>query len=196
MSGTAAIRIAKSLSKKSIIRLVLSWGPQAIMGLQAMFTQHKEGKAAVQKEMTYKEIQEAIPKLLEIIEQKEIRLVPNAFNSHPEFIACFQASAIAAVPLILLDLTQSIRRIGASLDEIKSELAISNIARVQGWADDGFGTYVHRFVQNQKAPLGGIQGALIISSMCGILIVIGIRISKEDRERIRLVPTLVAIITT
>ncbi|KLP14943.1 hypothetical protein CEK26_008110 [Fusarium fujikuroi] len=155
MSGTAAIRIAKSLSKKSIIRLVLSWGPQAIMGLQAMFTQHKEGKAAVQKEMTYKEIQEAIPKLLEIIEQKEIRLVPNAFNSHPEFIACFQASAIAAVPLILLDLTQSIRRIGASLDEIKSELAISNIARVQGWADDGFGTYVHRFVQNQMAPLGG-----------------------------------------
>ncbi|ENH67508.1 hypothetical protein FOC1_g10010785 [Fusarium oxysporum f. sp. cubense race 1] len=125
------------------------------MGLQTMLNQYKEGRAAAQKEMTYKEIQEAIPKLLEIIEQKEIRLVPNAFNSHPEFIACFQASAIAAVPLILLDLTQCIRRIGASLDEIKSELAISNIARVQGWADDGFGTYVHRFVQNEMAPVEG-----------------------------------------
>ncbi|EGU76577.1 hypothetical protein FOXB_12876 [Fusarium oxysporum f. sp. conglutinans Fo5176] len=124
-------------------------------GIATMLNQYKEGRAAAQKEMTYKEIQEAIPKLLEIIEQKEIRLVPNAFNSHPEFIACFQASAIAAVPLILLDLTQCIRRIGASLDEIKSELAISNIARVQGWADDGFGTYVHRFVQNEMAPVEG-----------------------------------------
>ncbi|KAH7255314.1 uncharacterized protein BKA55DRAFT_592667 [Fusarium redolens] len=120
-----------------------------------MLNQRKEGKAAAQKEMTYRQMQEAIPKLLESIEQKEIRLVPNAFNSNPEFIAYFQASAIGAVPLILLDLAQSIRRIGASLGEIKSELAISNIARVQGWADDGFGTYVHRFVQNEMAPTEG-----------------------------------------
>src|SRR6478752_7589653 len=105
MRGIAVSQIAKSLSKKSIIRLALSWGPNAIMGLQTMLNQYKEGRAAAQKEMTYKEIQEAIPKLLEIIKQKEIRLVPNAFNPHPEFIACFQASAIAAVPLILLDLT-------------------------------------------------------------------------------------------
>ncbi|KAH7164846.1 hypothetical protein DER46DRAFT_661972 [Fusarium sp. MPI-SDFR-AT-0072] len=120
-----------------------------------MSTQRKEGKAAAQKELTYREIQEAIPKLLEIIEQKEIRLVTNAFNSTPEFIAYFQAAAIGAVPLILLDVAQSIKRIGASLDGIKDELAISNVARVQGWADDGFGTYVHRFVRNEMAPVEG-----------------------------------------
>jgi hypothetical protein len=155
MNDIAVIQIAKSLSKKSFTRLVLTWGPQAIIGLYTMLNQRKEGKAAAQKEMTYRQMQEAIPKLLESIEQKEIRLVPNAFNSNPEFIAYFQASAIGAVPLILLDLAQSIRRIGASLGEIKSELAISNIARVQGWADDGFGTYVHRFVQNEMAPTEG-----------------------------------------
>ncbi|KAI1015852.1 hypothetical protein LB505_003961 [Fusarium chuoi] len=98
-------------------------------------------------------MEKAIPKVLELIEQKEIRLVANAFNSTPQFIAYFQAAAAGAVPLILLDVAQSIKIIGASLDGIKDELAISNIAKVQGWADDGFGTYVHRFVRNEMAPL-------------------------------------------
>ncbi|PNP80519.1 hypothetical protein FNYG_06118 [Fusarium nygamai] len=100
-------------------------------------------------------MEKAIPKLLEIIEQKEIRVVSDAFNSTPEFITYFQTAAAGAVPLILLDIAQSIKRIGASLDGIKDELAISNIAKVQGWADDGFGTYVHRFVQNEMAPVEG-----------------------------------------
>ncbi|KAH7204559.1 hypothetical protein DER44DRAFT_811810 [Fusarium oxysporum] len=120
-----------------------------------MSAQRKEGKAAAQKELTYKEMQEAIPKLLQTIEQKEIRLVTNAFNSTPEFIAYFQAAATGAVSLILLDVAQSIKRIGARLDGIKEELEISNIAKVQGWADDGFGTYVHRFVRNEMAPAEG-----------------------------------------
>ncbi|KAK2129318.1 hypothetical protein NOF04DRAFT_1181972, partial [Fusarium oxysporum II5] len=115
----------------------------------------KRRKSRSAKELTYKEMQEAIPKLLQTIEQKEIRLVTNAFNSTPEFIAYFQAAATGAVPLILLDVAQSIKRIGARLDGIKDELAISNIAKVQGWADDGFGTYVHRFVRNEMAPAEG-----------------------------------------
>ncbi|KAF5593190.1 hypothetical protein FPCIR_5396 [Fusarium pseudocircinatum] len=135
--------------------LILSHGLPVVSSLVAISTQRKEGKAAVQKELTYKEVQEAIPKLLEIIEQKEIRLVTNAFNSTPEFITYFQAAATVSVPLVLLDVAQSIKRIGASLDGIKDELAISNIAKVQGWADDGFGTYVHRFVQNEMAPVEG-----------------------------------------
>ncbi|KAG9503241.1 hypothetical protein J7337_006084 [Fusarium musae] len=105
--------------------------------------------------MAYKEMEKAIPKLLEIIEQKEIRVVSNAFNSTPEFITYFQTAAVGAVPLILLDIAQSIKRIGASLDAIKDELAISNMAKAQGWADNGFGIYVHRFVQNEMAPVEG-----------------------------------------
>ncbi|KAF5633397.1 hypothetical protein F52700_6089 [Fusarium sp. NRRL 52700] len=135
--------------------LLVTHGLPAASSLIAIQTQLKERKAAVQKEMTYKEIQEAVPKILEIIEQKEIRLVTNEFNSTPKFISYFQAAAVGAVPLILLNAAQSIERIGASLDGIKDELAISNIAKVQGWADDGFGTYVHRFVRNEMAPVEG-----------------------------------------
>ncbi|KAG5787533.1 hypothetical protein H9Q69_013393 [Fusarium xylarioides] len=149
------ISIIRTISAGQLIRLLLEHCPSAAASFYAISTQRKEGKAAAQKEMTYKEMQDAIPKLLEIIEQKEIRLVSNAFNSTPEFITYFQTAAAVSVPLILLNIAQSIKRIGASLDGIKDELAISNIAKVQGWAGDGFGTYVHRFVQNEMAPVEG-----------------------------------------
>ncbi|KAI1013541.1 hypothetical protein LB503_001444 [Fusarium chuoi] len=147
--------VISTIGAGQIAGLLLTHGLPAISSLAAISTELKKGKAAAQKEMTYKEMEKAIPKVLELIEQKEIRLVTNAFNSTPQFIAYFQAAAAGAVPLILLDVAQSIKRIGASLDGIKDELAISNIAKVQGWADDGFGTYVHRFVQNEMAPAEG-----------------------------------------
>ncbi|KAI1052964.1 hypothetical protein LB506_009945 [Fusarium annulatum] len=147
--------VISTIGAGQIAGLLLTHGLPAISSLVTISNELKEGKAAAQKEMTYKEMEKAIPKVLELIEQKEIRLVANAFNSTPEFIAYFQAAAVGAVPLILLDVAQSIKRIGASLDGIKDELAISNIARVQGWADDGFGTYVHRFVRNEMASVMG-----------------------------------------
>ncbi|KAF5714691.1 hypothetical protein FMUND_7261 [Fusarium mundagurra] len=149
------VGLISTISAGQLAGQLLSHGLSAAESLCNISTQRKEGKAAVQKELTYKKMQEAIPKFLENIEQKEIRLVTNAFNSTPKFIACFQAAAVGAVPLILLDVAQSIKRIGASLDGIKDELAISNLAKVQGWADDGFGTYVHRFVGNEMAPVEG-----------------------------------------
>ncbi|KAF4957219.1 hypothetical protein FGADI_3284 [Fusarium gaditjirri] len=155
MNPVIVTGVISTISRVKLAERIVTQGLQLVNGLCTIWTQRKEGKAAAQKEMTYKEMQEAIPKLLEIIEQKEIRLVTNAFNSTPEFIAYFQAAAVGAVPLILLDVAQSIKRIGASLDAIKDELAISNIAKVQGWADDGFGTYVHRFVRNEMAPVEG-----------------------------------------
>ncbi|KAF9774988.1 hypothetical protein IL306_006949 [Fusarium sp. DS 682] len=153
MSAEIAIQILKTLTRKRAIDLVRTWGPVAISTFYARAASLKEGKAWTQQEMTFREMQEAIPKLLAHIEQKEIRLVPNAFNSTPDFIAYFQTAAMGAVPLILLDVAQSIKRVGASLDNIRNELAISNVARVQGWADDGFGAYVHRFVQNEMASI-------------------------------------------
>ncbi|KAF5244827.1 hypothetical protein FANTH_7594 [Fusarium anthophilum] len=149
------VRLISTISAGQLTRLLLTHGISAVSSLIAIPTQLKERKAAAQKEMTYKEMQEAIPKLLEIIDQKQIRLVTNAFNSTPIFISSFQAAVAVAVPLILLNVAQSIKRIGASLDGIKDELAISNMAKVQGWADGGFGTYVHRFVRNEMAPSEG-----------------------------------------
>ncbi|KAF4502762.1 hypothetical protein FAGAP_987 [Fusarium agapanthi] len=149
------VGLISTIGAGQLAGLILTHGLPAVSSLIAIPTQLKERKAAAQKEMTYKEMQEAVPKLLQIIEQKEIRLVTNAFNSTPTFISSFQAAATVAVPLILLDIAQSIKRIGASLDGIKDELAILNIARVQGWAENGFGTYVHRFVRNEMAPVEG-----------------------------------------
>jgi hypothetical protein len=144
-----------TIGRAQLARLLWEYGPSAAAGLHALWIQRKEGKAAAQKEMMYKEMEKAIPKLLEIIEKREIRLVTNAFNSTPDFIAYFQSAAVGAVSLILLDVVQSIKRIGASLDGIKDELAISSMAQVQGWAGLGFGSYVHRFVQNEMAPVEG-----------------------------------------
>nr|ANF07009.1 hypothetical protein FVEG_03182 [Fusarium verticillioides] len=144
-----------TIGRAQLAQLVWEHGPSAAKGFLALWIQRKEGKAAAQKEMMYKEMEKAIPKLLEIIEKKEIQLVTNAFNSTPDLIAYFQSAAVGAVPLILLDVAQSIKRIGAGLDGIKDELAISNMAKVQGWAGHGFGTYVHRFVQSEMAPVEG-----------------------------------------
>ncbi|KAF4331706.1 hypothetical protein FBEOM_14528 [Fusarium beomiforme] len=102
-------------------------------------------------------MQAALPRLLNDIQAREIRVIPNAFNSTPAFLAYFQAAALGSVPLVLLDVASAIRRVGASLDAIRSELEIANVARVQGWGHGGFGAYVHRFVQNEMAAVDGTQ---------------------------------------
>jgi hypothetical protein len=85
------------------------------------------------------------------------RAVPNAFNSTPALLAYVEAAALCSIPLVLLDLASAIRRVGASLDAIRSELEIANVARVQSWGHGGFGAYVHRFVQNNMTAVNGAQ---------------------------------------
>ncbi|CEI67424.1 unnamed protein product [Fusarium venenatum] len=80
---------------------------------------------------------------------KEIRVVPGAFNSTPNFISYFQVAALGAIPLAILEVGQAIRPVGASLESIRSELAIANVSNIQGWGEGGFGSYIHRFVQNE-----------------------------------------------
>ncbi|KAG4287459.1 hypothetical protein FPRO06_05111 [Fusarium proliferatum] len=89
--------VISTISAGQIAGKLLTYGLPTISSLVAISTELKEGKAAAQKETTYKEMEKAIPKVLELIEQKEIRLVANAFNSTPEFIAYFQAAAVGAV---------------------------------------------------------------------------------------------------
>ncbi|CZR49793.1 uncharacterized protein FPRO_16002 [Fusarium proliferatum ET1] len=116
-----------------------------------------ERRASRQQEQTYQEVRDALPQLLSGIHAREIRVVPNAFNSTPAFLAYFEAAALGSISLVLLDVASAIRRVGASLDAIRSELEIANVARVQGWGHGGFGTYVHRFVQNEMAAVDGTQ---------------------------------------
>ncbi|KAJ3455187.1 hypothetical protein MRS44_013787 [Fusarium solani] len=102
-------------------------------------------------------MQDALSRLLNDIQTREIRVVRQAFNSTPTFIAYFQSAALGAIPLALLDLASAIKRVGVSHDAIRSELAISNVAKVQGWDNGGFGAYVHRFVQNEMAAVDGTR---------------------------------------
>ncbi|KAF5973805.1 hypothetical protein FBULB1_8090 [Fusarium bulbicola] len=87
----------------------------------------------------------------------EIRFIPNKLNSTPACIAYFQAATLRSIRLLLLDLVRAIRRAGASFNAIRSELEIANVARVQGWVLGGIEVYVHRFVQNEVAAVGGTQ---------------------------------------
>ncbi|KAJ9412407.1 hypothetical protein FOXG_06944 [Fusarium oxysporum f. sp. lycopersici 4287] len=127
------------------------------LGLSQLLTQRGERRASRQQEQTYQEVRDALPQLLNGIQAREIRVVPNAFNSTPTFLAYFEAAALGSISLVLLDVASAIRRVGASLDAIRSELEIANVARVQGWGHGGFGAYVHRFVQNEMAAVDGTQ---------------------------------------
>ncbi|CAG1972699.1 unnamed protein product [Fusarium graminearum] len=110
-----------------------------------------QGQAATQHTRTMEDVQLFTSDLKNIIERKEIRVVPDAFNSTPNFIGYFQTAAIGAIPLAILDVGQAIRRVGASLESIRAELAIANVSTVQGWDGGGFGSYVHRFVRNEMS---------------------------------------------
>ncbi|KAK5188245.1 hypothetical protein LTR47_011864 [Exophiala xenobiotica] len=103
------------------------------------------------------EIKAALPKLLDIIESKEIRVVQGAFNSTPAFITTFQSTALLSITIGLLKLEDAIKRVGAALECIRSELAIANVAKVQGWEKDGFGSHIYRFVHTEIAASSRCQ---------------------------------------
>ncbi|EXA31040.1 hypothetical protein FOVG_17636 [Fusarium oxysporum f. sp. pisi HDV247] len=150
----AVPRTIVSLTYRQALRLARQWGPLAL-GLSQLLTQRGERRASRQQEQTYQEVRDALPQLLNGTQAREIRVVPSAFNSTPAFLAYFEAAALGSIYLVLLDVASAIRRVGASLDAIRSELEIANVARVQGWGHGGFGAYVHRFVQNEMAAVDG-----------------------------------------
>ncbi|QYS98932.1 hypothetical protein H0G86_006087 [Trichoderma simmonsii] len=148
--GTVIIRSLTKAQALKIIKSIKDYGPLLLL-LQQAFNQNQEGKALKQKEQAY----ERLTKCLQDVQQREIIVIPGAFNSTPTFVEIFQAAALGAIPLVLLSGVKAIERVGASLDGIRSELAISNVSKIQGWGDGGFGAYVHRFVQNEMTVVYG-----------------------------------------
>ncbi|KAM6488121.1 hypothetical protein HDV62DRAFT_13555 [Trichoderma sp. SZMC 28011] len=146
--GTIIIR---SLTKAQALKIIKDYALPALLLLQQAFNQHQDGKASKQKEQAYEELK----KRLQDVQQREITVIPGAFNSTPTFVETFQAAALGAIPLVLLSGVKAIERVGASLDGIRSELAISNVSKIQGWGDGGFGAYVHSFVQNEMTVVHG-----------------------------------------
>lgn len=128
---------------------LIDYGLRALSESHGHWVKRQEGKAWTQQEITLKEFQEAIPQIVEGIESRGIGIVPRAFNSTPTFVNYFQTAALGAVAIALLDLTAAVNRVGKSLEGIRDELAIANVARVQGWGDGGFGSHVHRWVRRE-----------------------------------------------
>ncbi|KAH7228609.1 uncharacterized protein BKA55DRAFT_680733 [Fusarium redolens] len=105
----AVPRTIASLTYQQALRLARQWGPLAL-GLSQLLTQRGERRASRQQEQTYQEVRDALPQLLNGIQAREIRVVPNAFNSTPAFLAYYQAAALGSIPLVLLDVTSAIKR--------------------------------------------------------------------------------------
>lgn len=150
--------IISSLGRAQAIEIARRYGYAALLFLLDLLNRRRENRAWSQQERTFREMQEAIPRLLSDIQARDIRMVPQAFNSTTIFQAYFQTAALATIPLVLLDVASAIKRVGTSLDAIRSELAISNVAKVQGWGTGGFGEHVHRFVENEMAAVDGTDG--------------------------------------
>ncbi|GFF70149.1 hypothetical protein CNMCM8694_000242 [Aspergillus lentulus] len=143
------VPIILSLTPEGVRLLIRRYGVQTVLLALQVWSQYRDGRASQQQEQTFRSMDDAIPKLLNSIKSKEIRVVPGAFNSSVAFTAKFQTAALVSISLALLDISSAIKRVGSSLEAIRNELAISNVAKIQGWQKDGFGAHVHRFIQNE-----------------------------------------------
>lgn len=104
-----------------------------------------------------KQAKNAIPWFLNNVESNNLPIIPGAFNSSPEFIAMFQAEALVAIPVALLAVKEAIDRVGSSLQGIQRELTITNMAKIQGWEQEGFGAHVYRFVEYEMLQVANAR---------------------------------------
>lgn len=138
-----------SLTPEAAKQIVRRYGLQTALLALEVWRGYRDGRASKQQEQAFKTMDDAIPRLLNSVESKEIRIVPGAFNSSAAFTAKLQTAALISISLVLLDISSAIRRVGSSLEGIRTELAVSNVAKIQGWEKDGFGAHIYRFVRNE-----------------------------------------------
>lgn len=149
--------IINSLSKEKLAGLLVSGGLQAIFNYlrgtietgYSVNASLKVGKAADAQREAFESFESAIPEFLKIIEQKEIRVSGNTFNLSAAFVTSFQYAAAGAVSLGLLEISRAIARVGSSLEDMKADFAVGVMKKLQGWGDDGFGSFIHSFLRNE-----------------------------------------------
>lgn len=146
-----ATQVVASLTKEAATAAINAWGPAVVVPtFMSIWGHRNEGQARKEQEKTLGEMRDALLKVVENAQPREIRVVPEAFNSTPIFLDYYQTAALVAIPLAILQAANAINRVGKSLDGIKSELANGNALKVMG-CDGGFGSYVHRFVKVEMA---------------------------------------------
>ncbi|KAH8433971.1 uncharacterized protein LDX57_011607 [Aspergillus melleus] len=143
-----ACLIIASLTREAAAVLIQRHGSEAVIAALRAWAQYNSGRSSnLGHEDAMKQAKNAIPSFLSNIQSNDLRVFPGAFNSSAEFIAMFQAEALVAIPVALLEVKQAIDRVGSSLQGIQRELTITNMAKIQGWEQEGFGAHVYRFVE-------------------------------------------------
>ncbi|KAG2417283.1 hypothetical protein HFD88_008502 [Aspergillus terreus] len=147
MDPGACLTIA-SLTREAAAVLIQRHGSEAVIAALQAWVQYNSGRSSnLGHEEAMRQAKNAIPSFLNNIKSNDLRVIPGAFNSSPEFVAMFQAEALVAIPVALLEIKQAIDRVGSSLQGIQRELTITNMAKIQGWEQEGFGAHVYRFVE-------------------------------------------------
>lgn len=158
--------IIASLTREAATALIQRHGSEAVVAALRAWTQYNSGRSSnLGHEEAMKQAKNAIPSFMNNVDSNTLRVIPGAFNSSIEFAAMFQAEALVAIPVVLLEIKKAIDRVGSSLQGIQRELTITNMAKIQGWEQEGFGAHVYRFVEyemlqvaNARAKTGDQQG--------------------------------------
>ncbi|KAL2846344.1 hypothetical protein BJX68DRAFT_277168 [Aspergillus pseudodeflectus] len=157
MDPEAGLTIA-SLTRETAAVLIKQHGSEAVIVALRAWVQYKSGRSLnLGHEEAMKRAKSAIPGFLNDIQSNNLRVIPGAFNSAPEFIAMFQAEALVAIPVALLLAGQAIERVGSSLQGIQRELTTINMAKIQGWEQEGFGAHVYRFVEYEMLQVANAR---------------------------------------
>ena len=100
-----------------------------------------------------------LPKALDDVKQKDIRIVPGAFNSTPHFISYFQRAACVLKDVETsgtLDIDVAVRRFKMKPESdtgIPSPWPAVQEKKKQGWETSGLGTSIQRFVKEEMAAV-------------------------------------------
>ncbi|RSL79877.1 hypothetical protein CDV31_017169, partial [Fusarium ambrosium] len=157
--------IIQSLGQEQLTDLIKKYGAQALKALlrqkaleaaglgSQVYTDYVARQAYAEQGEAFKELGKAATEFSKRLQSKEIRIVHEAFNSSSVFTIAFQSAAVVAISLTLLSVDDAIKRVGSALEDIRNELAIANVAKVQGWDKYGFGGHVHGFVAHEMAAV-------------------------------------------
>ncbi|KAL4977118.1 hypothetical protein BDW66DRAFT_159156 [Aspergillus desertorum] len=157
MDPGAGVIIA-SLTTEAATVLIQQHGSEAVIAALRAWVQYNSGRSSnLGHEKALKQAKNRVPSFLNNVKLNTLRAIPGAFNSSPEFIAMFQAEALVAVPVVLLEVKRAIDRVGSSLQGIQRELTVTNMAKIQGWEQEGFGAHVYRFVEYEMLQVANAR---------------------------------------
>ncbi|OAQ61392.1 hypothetical protein VFPPC_09239 [Pochonia chlamydosporia 170] len=88
------------------------------------------------------------------IHPREVHIPANGFNASNVFTSVFAASAIMG-SVLLTNTTGELQNISAHVRGIRDELSTQSTAITAGWRNDGYGTFIYKFLKTEINDHGG-----------------------------------------